>query len=159
MIQKRRPDNVDVSRRGVESRRRARHDLGVSDDFDTPKRSASHLIVAALLVALVAGGGYLFVQATTVTFDPAPLLEAGLDERAEILSAQPTGREYEGQAIFELELQVSDEGRGYRVFHQQPFAKSEHDKLVKTTLVEVKVDPQDAKKLWVTKVDVSDSAP
>ena len=129
----------------------------MDEDFDAPRSSSSSLIVGLVIVAALGAGGYSFVNAMSPSYDPAELMQSGVDTPAEIISAQKTGEEYEGQAVYELELQVrSDEGRGHRAFHKQPFAKTDEPKLTKTTKVRVKLDPNDKRKLWVTDVGVEE---
>lgn len=131
----------------------------MDEEFEVPRRGVGAWLLGLLLVGGLAGAGYAFLQLTTPNYDASALLSAGVDEEAEIISAQATGRVYEGRAVYEVELQVSDpEGRGYRVFHQQPFAAVDEPRLVKTTRVAVKVDPDDPRKLWVTAV-LPDGAP
>lgn len=125
----------------------------VDDELDYRPSRARPVLLALAMLGLLVAAGYALVFAMAPTYDPSALLEKGKPFEAEIISAQETGDTFEGQRVWELELQVrSDEGRGHRAFHQQPFDAADEPQLVKTTVVQVVVDPEDRRKLWVTAV-------
>jgi hypothetical protein len=114
------------------------------------------VLIGTVLAAVAAGAVYWFAfDVMAPVYDGTALIERGVLEDAEIISAVKTGDEYQGESVYELELQVrSGEGRGYRAFHKQPFAKSDEPHLQKTAKVRVKVDPDEKRELWVVETGV-----